>query len=380
MAAACRAWLADADDPARRGDRRGDRPPLRPRRAAAPAGASVLVPVVRRGDGDGLAFVGHHHQRHRRLEARAGAARRRTRHPCLRRPRQALARRRRTNWSRSATASGSTGRALAAASRLVAKVDSAAVQDGFDLYLHGFIVTDDGHWAVDPAGDERRAPAGAALSLAVGGPRAALSTRRMPRSTGATRATIVNLTDRRAEASRARAGRPAALARAGPHRPRDRKARGRQLAAPADAAAQPSLPHLVMPAHHDVRPERCDRAPAARHSCGRGGTRPGGFRRAAAGARRRRAHGAVAGDGRRGGPRRALPLCRPGAVFVRAWRQGPASVPGAAQGLRPDHRGAEIGGRARPSSAATRSWRAQAPRRSGAPARTPRERSAGRDR
>jgi hypothetical protein len=33
-------------------------------------------------------------------------------------------------------------------SRLVAKVDSAAVQDGFDLYLHGFIVTDDGKWAV----------------------------------------------------------------------------------------------------------------------------------------------------------------------------------------------------------------------------------------
>jgi uncharacterized protein len=38
--------------------------------------------------------------------------------------------------------------ALVRASRLVAKVDSAAVQDGFDLYLHGFIVTDDGHWTV----------------------------------------------------------------------------------------------------------------------------------------------------------------------------------------------------------------------------------------
>src|SRR5262245_54148396 len=43
---------------------------------------------------------------------------------------------------------GFDGSALATASRLVAKVDSAAVQDGFDLYLHGFIVTDDGHWAV----------------------------------------------------------------------------------------------------------------------------------------------------------------------------------------------------------------------------------------
>src|ERR1700688_2326447 len=34
---------------------------------------------------------------------------------------------------------GIDGTALATASRLVAKVDSAAVQDGFDLYLHGFI-------------------------------------------------------------------------------------------------------------------------------------------------------------------------------------------------------------------------------------------------
>src|SRR5215218_5048885 len=35
---------------------------------------------------------------------------------------------------------GLDGTALGNASRLVAKVDSAAVQDGFDLYLHGFIV------------------------------------------------------------------------------------------------------------------------------------------------------------------------------------------------------------------------------------------------
>ncbi len=38
--------------------------------------------------------------------------------------------------------------ALVRASRLVAKVDSAAVQDGFALYLHGFIVADDGAWVV----------------------------------------------------------------------------------------------------------------------------------------------------------------------------------------------------------------------------------------
>ena len=38
--------------------------------------------------------------------------------------------------------------ALTHSSRLVAKVDSAAVQDGYDLYLHGFVVTNRGHWCV----------------------------------------------------------------------------------------------------------------------------------------------------------------------------------------------------------------------------------------
>src|SRR6201996_7454796 len=37
---------------------------------------------------------------------------------------------------------------LARTSRLVAKVDSAAVQDGFDLYLHSFVVASDGKWCV----------------------------------------------------------------------------------------------------------------------------------------------------------------------------------------------------------------------------------------
>src|SRR5215468_2577636 len=43
---------------------------------------------------------------------------------------------------------GFDGSILARASRLVAKVDSAAVQDGYELYLHGFIVADDGSWVV----------------------------------------------------------------------------------------------------------------------------------------------------------------------------------------------------------------------------------------
>src|ERR1700712_5731064 len=41
---------------------------------------------------------------------------------------------------------GLDGNQLQRASRLIAKVDSAAVQDGFDLYLHGFILAADGKW------------------------------------------------------------------------------------------------------------------------------------------------------------------------------------------------------------------------------------------
>jgi hypothetical protein len=53
---------------------------------------------------------------------------------------------------------GFDGDGLARTSRLVAKVDSAAIQDGFDLYLHGFFVADDGSWAVVQQGmnTERR--------------------------------------------------------------------------------------------------------------------------------------------------------------------------------------------------------------------------------
>ena len=98
---------------------------------------------------------------------------------------------------------GLDGAALATASRLVAKVDSAAVQDGFDLYLHGFIVTDDGHWVVVQQGmngDLRQARRyhwlSEGLQSFVDAPHAAID--------GVEQGVIVNLTDRRAEASRQR--------------------------------------------------------------------------------------------------------------------------------------------------------------------------------
>jgi uncharacterized protein len=43
---------------------------------------------------------------------------------------------------------GIDGTRLAYNSRMAAKVDSAAVQDGFDIYQHSFFVSSDGEWAV----------------------------------------------------------------------------------------------------------------------------------------------------------------------------------------------------------------------------------------
>src|ERR1700723_2811168 len=98
---------------------------------------------------------------------------------------------------------GFDGSALADASRLVAKVDSAAVQDGFDLYLHGFIVTDDGKWVgvqQGMNGDRRQARRyhwlSEGLRSFIDEPHAAID--------GVEQGVIVNLTDRRAEASRRR--------------------------------------------------------------------------------------------------------------------------------------------------------------------------------
>src|SRR3981189_3577781 len=106
---------------------------------------------------------------------------------------------------------GFDGGAPAKASRPGAKVDSAAVQDGFDLYLHGFIVTDDSRWVVVQQGmngDRKQA-------------------RRYHWQSEGLESCVV-----------------------APH------AMAREFAAlnnPPSVAAQLPLPHLVMPAHHDVR-------------------------------------------------------------------------------------------------------------------------------
>jgi len=47
-----------------------------------------------------------------------------------------------------ANKTGLAGEQLVRASRLSAKVDNNAIQDGFQLYLHSFVLSDEGEWAV----------------------------------------------------------------------------------------------------------------------------------------------------------------------------------------------------------------------------------------
>ncbi len=130
---------------------------------------------------------------------------------------------------------GLDGDALTRTSRLVAKVDSAAVQDGFQLYLHSFIVTRDGNWVVVQQGmntERRQARRYHWLSEHVRDfvdePHAAID--------GPATGTIINLTDHRARANRD--GQLELVAR-GPDK--------------ALASLAKPLPQLCLPGHHDIR-------------------------------------------------------------------------------------------------------------------------------
>jgi hypothetical protein len=144
---------------------------------------------------------------------------------------------------------GFDGAALARSSRLVAKVDSAAVQDGFDLYLHGFIVADDGKWCVVQQGmngasrtARRYHWLSEGLESFVDAPHAAIEGRRQGE--------IVNLADRRAASSRS--AQLELLRALGPDR-LAREAAALTTGTVTGNCPQPLLPHLVMPEHHDVR-------------------------------------------------------------------------------------------------------------------------------
>jgi hypothetical protein len=153
------------------------------------------------------------------------------------------------SWWQSASAWASTATRWPASSRMVAKVDSAAVQDGFDLYLHGFIVSDEGRWVVVQQGmnGERKQARryhwlSEGLTSFVDAPHAAIEGR-----TG--EADIVNLVDARARRSREKQVQTLHAIGPGGWRVSSQGLCSRQ--------SQPEpqlelLPHLSMPDHHEV--------------------------------------------------------------------------------------------------------------------------------
>ncbi len=155
---------------------------------------------------------------------------------------------------------GIDAKQLVYASRLTAKIDSAAVQDGYQLYLHAFVATSDGKWCVvqqgmNPEWREARRYHWQSENLPgfFESGHAAIEGRAMGR--------IINLADARAESSRRASVR---LVQSGPEaiisvlRQCDREA----VAAAARHPLQHSLnltdsrcsePHLRLPERHDVQ-------------------------------------------------------------------------------------------------------------------------------
>jgi hypothetical protein len=163
---------------------------------------------------------------------------------------------------------GLDGDSLAQTSRLVAKVDGAAVQDGYALYLHGFVLADDGRWAVvqqGMSGERREARRyhwlADGLTSFVDAPHAAIAghPRREP---------IVNLTDPRAAPARAA---QIALTQAGPDTVVD--VYRRHASAGEAATAQSHVSQLRLPFRHEIRADdvvsrRLHAAVAAAHARG----------------------------------------------------------------------------------------------------------------
>jgi hypothetical protein len=141
-----------------------------------------------------------------------------------------------------ADATGLDGQALVRASRLTARIDNNAVDDGFQIYLHSFVLSADGEWAVVQQGMNERTHLARryhwhspAVRDFTADPHAAI--------VGASQGTIRNLVDGRAgQAQKALL----TIAREDPVK---------TLAEFADLGrSAPELRRLEMPAHHDVRP------------------------------------------------------------------------------------------------------------------------------
>src|SRR5581483_3920194 len=131
---------------------------------------------------------------------------------------------------------GLNGEALVRTSRLTARIDNNCIADGFQIYLHSFIVTTNGDWAVvqqglnDASGLARRYHwHSATVRDFVDGPHTGI--------VGEPQGSIMNLVD-----AQARPAQNALLA----------------IAHDNPDHTMTQVRHLVMPRHHDVRTVNVD--------------------------------------------------------------------------------------------------------------------------
>jgi hypothetical protein len=146
---------------------------------------------------------------------------------------------------------GFDGEALVRTSRLTARVDNNAIADGFQIYLHSFLLTASGEWAVvqqglnDRSGMARRYHwHSASVKDFVAEPHTGI--------VGQHQGTIMNLVDVQA--------RPAQAAMLNIAREHPEKTLGEARRITGIAGVSPAIAarHLVMPAHHDVRSHDVD--------------------------------------------------------------------------------------------------------------------------
>lgn len=153
-------------------------------------------------------------------------------------------------------ATGMDGDALVKASRLCAKIDSTAVQDGFQLYQHNFILSDEGDWAVVQQGmntEQKTARryhwCSQNLKSFVEEPHTGV--------TGENRGLILNLTDTNAGSTR---NSILNLSKENP----DRILREVKLIEKTDAAGELAFSeedgsrNCIMPSHHEVKAQDVD--------------------------------------------------------------------------------------------------------------------------
>jgi uncharacterized protein len=137
---------------------------------------------------------------------------------------------------RIADATGLNGEALVRNSRLTAKIDNTAIQDGFQIYLHSFVLSAEGDWAVIQQGmNDATATArryhwhSPSIKSFVEEPHTFIY--------GPNQGLILNVTDKQADTTR---GGILQLTRENP------------------TQLLQEIRHLHMPAHHDVRAEDID--------------------------------------------------------------------------------------------------------------------------